>query len=128
MSDVNIIAPPATGTASGADEPVVEVLEEIIEPVLSAEEIKEVDISKELDAGQVRVHALNKCGTPLKYMIVRSAKQAEEVVHIPEYFALKDGDDVIGYQRWGEQTIIQARGTKVSVAEPVVIGDRQRGE
>ena len=101
-----------------------------IEPEPSPEELKLADISKEKDAEQVRVHALNECGTPMKYMIVRSAKQADEVVHIPEYYALKekDSDEIIGYQRWGEQTIMQARGTKVNVAVPIVIGERQRGE
>ena len=97
------------------------------EPQLTLEEAKEVDISKEADAEQVRVHALNECGTPMKYMIVRSSKQAQEVVHIPEYFALKDGEDIIGYQRWGEQVVIQARGTKVNT-DMVVIGERQRGD
>ena len=107
-------------------EPILE--EEIKEPAPTLEAVKEIDICKEKDAEQVRVHALNECGTPMKYMIVRSSRVAEEVVKIPEYFELKDGKEVIGLQRWGEQTIIQPRGTKVSIADCVIVGERQRGE
>ncbi len=100
---------------------------EIIEPEPSPEEQKRDQISRERDAEQVRVHALNECGTPMKYMIIRSPKVAEEIVIRSEYYALTDGDKIIGYQRWGETRNIQPRGTAIS-SDLIVIGERQRGE
>ena len=105
-----------------------EPVEEIKEPELSLEEAKEQELSVKDDAEQVRVHSLNLPGTPLKYMIIRSSKDSKEVIKIPQYYALKDKDEIIGYQRWGEEKIIQDRGSLVSVDEPVIIGERERGE
>ena len=97
------------------------------EPELTPAETKEQDIARERDAEQVRVHALSEHGTPMKYMIIRSTRVAEEVVKIPQYYELKDGDDVIGYQRWGEDVIVQDRGTLID-ADLNIVGERQRGE
>jgi len=111
-------------------EPIEEepIIKEPIEKEPTLEEVKEQDICRERDAEEVRVHALGECGTPLKYTIIRSPRQRDEVVKIPEYYELKDGDEIIGLQRWGEQSFIQPRGTVVEVEDCVIVGERQRGE
>ena len=110
----------------------IEPVEEINEPVLSAEETLEAQIAEQTDAEQVRVHSLTECGTPMKYIVYRSKALNKQVVSTPEYFALTDGagknKKTIGLQRWGEKKAIQNYGAENKIDKCAVIGERKRGE
>ena len=105
------------------------LIDEITEPVLSAEEHAIQDIETADDAEQVRVHSIADHGTPMKYMVVRSEKQDKQVLIQQEYFALKEKGkpDIIGYLRKGDRKTIQPFGTENKL-DLRVIGEQGRGE